>query len=234
MRIASSLSNLVAFVIMRTHQPMRQLLCWLAIGALLTGRAHAGVLLPEDLAAAQKEFRSSVSVDAEKYTVDSKSTGCALRTCENMAPRHAVFERVLSAKTASVLRVERYQCTASNRLSLQWKCEGPYASGQVAGLGNNWFSLSHSALLRSSDYLDDNTIVSIVEYANGDCFREQAHISDSDHRHWSVSAILSVYGDYVLSLSDDAFEVKHFYLRPLENFAHTCHFQIMKTGGAVF
>ncbi len=234
MRIASSLSRLVVSVIMRTHRLIRQLLCGMAIGVLLTKQAHAGILLPEDLAAAQKEFRSSVGIDADKYTVNSKLTGCALRTCENMAPRHAVFERVLSAETADVLRVARYQCDADNRLSLQWKCDGPYASGLIAGRGDNWFSLSHSVLLRSSDYIDDNTIVGIVEYANGDCFREQAHISTTDNRRWRISAILSIEGYYVLSLFDDIFEVKQFYLRPLENSTHTCHFQILKTGGAVF
>ncbi|WP_064496312.1 hypothetical protein [Ralstonia insidiosa] len=206
----------------------------MAIGVLLTKQAHAGILLPEDLAAAQKEFRSSVGIDADKYTVNSKLTGCALRTCENMAPRHAVFERVLSAETADVLRVARYQCDADNRLSLQWKCDGPYASGLIAGRGIIGLAFRILFCCGLLDYIDDNTIVGIVEYANGDCFREQAHISTTDNRRWRISAILSIEGYYVLSLFDDIFEVKQFYLRPLENSTHTCHFQILKTGGAVF
>lgn len=223
-----------AFTKNASRSSAQKLLSSLAIAILLIGQAHGGTLLPEDLAAARKEFRSSFNIDTQKYALNSELTGCALRTCENMAPRHAVFERVLSVDNARVLRVERYPCEAAHRSSLTWKCREPYIVGKIVARGKGWFSLSDSASLSSSEYVDDDTIVDIAEYASGGCVREQLPETFADSRHWRVSAILSIDGNYVLSFFDDIFEVKHLYLRPLEGALHACHFQIVRTGGSLF
>jgi hypothetical protein len=108
----------------------------------------------------------------EGYQLNERLSGCDYDLCENLTPRRARFERVISSQDSQILRTREYDCEAQNARTLGWRCYGPLVSGNVTKSNNGWFLLSKIVGSTTSP-VDDETILDIFNYASSTCLLEQ-------------------------------------------------------------